>query len=265
MKRKQRIEHLYRQCSAQLDKQELEANEPSLQADVEACLQTNVSDFDRVLSKLELNPLTDDEITEVKFRLETRPKGVRPKDETLVIQADEGSRAEPWLQQSQREWGRWENYKEMLRDEGKPEAVILEHERAIDQALELTGDPLIHDARPTRKGLVMGNVQSGKTLNFIGLINKAIDAGYHTIVVLGGHMNELRSQAQVRVQEGLIHAHNRQGRIHQVSLPNIVTTPEDDFTPTLGRQPGSTLMQTPHIYVVKKMPGRLDNLLHFFE
>jgi hypothetical protein len=67
------------------------------------------------------------------------------------------------------------------------------------------------------------------------------------------------------VQEGLIHAHNRQGRIHQVSLPNIVTTPEDDFTPTLGRQPGSTLMQTPHIYVVKKMPGRLDNLLHFFE
>ena len=265
MKLKQRIEHLYKQCSAQLDRQELVANEPLLQTDVEACLQTNVLDFDAVLSKLDLDPLTDHEITKVKYLLESRPKGVRPKDETLVIKADEGSRAEPWLQQSQREWKRWENYKEMLRNEGKPETVILEHERAIDQALELTGDPLIHDARPTRKGLVMGNVQSGKTLNFIGLINKAIDAGYQTIVVLGGHMNELRSQAQIRVQEGLIHAHNRHGRMHEVLLPNIVTTPEDDFTPTLSRQPGSTLMQTPHLYVVKKMPGRLDHLLHFFE
>ena len=52
---------------------------------------------------------------------------------------------------------------------------------------------------------MMGNVQSGKTLNFIGLLNKALDVGYHTIIVLGGHMNELRAQAQDRIDAGVIH------------------------------------------------------------
>ena len=33
----------------------------------------------------------------------------------------------------------------------------------------------------------MGNVQSGKTQNYLGLINKAMDAGYK-IILLGGHI-----------------------------------------------------------------------------
>jgi len=52
--------------------------------------------------------------------------------------------------------------------------------------------------------LVMGNVQSGKTQNYIGLINKAMDSGYKVIILLGGHMNNLRKQTQVRVDEGVI-------------------------------------------------------------
>ena len=50
----------------------------------------------------------------------------------------------------------------------------------------------------------MGNVQSGKTQNFIGLLNKAADVGYKIIIILGGHQNELRKQTQIRLDQGLM-------------------------------------------------------------
>ena len=45
----------------------------------------------------------------------------------------------------------------------------------------------------------MGLVQSGKTSNFTGLINKAADAGYKIIIVLSGLHNNLRAQTQIRI------------------------------------------------------------------
>ena len=56
----------------------------------------------------------------------------------------------------------------------------------------------------SRKGLVMGNVQSGKTQTYIGVVTKAADAGYKVIVVLAGLHNNLRSQTQVRLDEGFL-------------------------------------------------------------
>ena len=35
-------------------------------------------------------------------------------------------------------------------------------------------------------GLLFGNVQSGKTAHYLGVINKAVDAGYKIIIVLAG-------------------------------------------------------------------------------
>ncbi len=47
-------------------------------------------------------------------------------------------------------------------------------------------------------------MQSGKTANYIGLICKAADAGYKLIVILAGIDNGLRSQTQLRVDEGFL-------------------------------------------------------------
>ena len=52
--------------------------------------------------------------------------------------------------------------------------------------------------------MVVGNVQSGKTANYIGLISKAADAGYKVIVVLAGILDDLRIQTQIRIEEGFI-------------------------------------------------------------
>ena len=54
-------------------------------------------------------------------------------------------------------------------------------------------------------GLVIGNVQSGKTANFTGLVARAADSGYNLIIVLsGGNFNDLRCQTQKRLFKDLI-------------------------------------------------------------
>ncbi|GMA15882.1 endonuclease [Deinococcus metallilatus] len=55
----------------------------------------------------------------------------------------------------------------------------------------------------SRRGMVVGDVQSGKTTSYVTLICAAIDAGYRNIVVLGGRTNDLRHQTQERVDLGV--------------------------------------------------------------
>lgn len=55
-----------------------------------------------------------------------------------------------------------------------------------------------------RRGLVIGDVQSGKTSTYTGLICKAADAGYRVIILLTGVTETLRSQTQKRMEEGII-------------------------------------------------------------
>ena len=54
------------------------------------------------------------------------------------------------------------------------------------------------------RGLVVGDVQSGKTSNYLGLITKAADAGYKVIFILTGTIESLRKQTQIRVEEGFV-------------------------------------------------------------
>ena len=65
--------------------------------------------------------------------------------------------------------------------------------------------------------MVVGQVQSGKTSNYTGLINKAADAGYKLIIVLAGMHDSLRSQTQIRIDEGFI------GRTTKRLIKNIQT------------------------------------------
>lgn len=56
-----------------------------------------------------------------------------------------------------------------------------------------------HPARTRMNGLVVGRVQSGKTRNYIGLMLKAFDEGYNTIIVLTSSNVELASQTEKRI------------------------------------------------------------------
>src|SRR5699024_2771629 len=54
------------------------------------------------------------------------------------------------------------------------------------------------------KGLVLGNVQSGKTANMAGLISMAADYGFNCFIVLSGMIENLRKQTQDRLVNDVV-------------------------------------------------------------
>ena len=98
----------------------------------------------------------------------------------------------------------WETYREYLKNDKQfsPNAVS-DLDKTTDLIMSSIEKPTREGAWDSR-GLVVGSVQSGKTSNFIGLLNKAIDAGYKKIIILSGLNNNLRQQTQLRVDEGLL-------------------------------------------------------------
>lgn len=78
----------------------------------------------------------------------------------------------------------------------------------IDIMEDATLKTLRHLSRDTRnigtvKGLVVGNVQSGKTANMAALMAMAADNGWNMFVVLSGMMTNLRLQTQKRLWNDL--------------------------------------------------------------
>ncbi len=74
-------------------------------------------------------------------------------------------------------------------------------DKSTTGTLTLMPAPLRQDY--SGRGLVMGYVQSGKTMNFMGLIAKAVDSGYNLVIVLSGVTNNLRDQTQARIARDL--------------------------------------------------------------
>lgn len=110
-----------------------------------------------------------------------------------------------WLQnRDQSNWHFSNRYKKFLLE--RPEFGELFTNKiyeAADAILSRLEDP--NRGGPWRRqGLVFGNVQSGKTTSYSALINKAVDAGYRIIIVLGGLNNNLRAQTQVALEENFI-------------------------------------------------------------
>ena len=105
------------------------------------------------------------------------------------------------------EWYFWDRYERYLIDEKGWERKVVK--TMGDDTLNILD--LMVDPRPDgslsgadRRGLVVADVQSGKTSNYIGLMARAADAGYRVIVVLSGIYNVLRSQTQIRIEEGFV-------------------------------------------------------------
>ena len=100
-------------------------------------------------------------------------------------------------------WNYSTRYFSYLESKGRPEKVISDTKASSLQILEKLGDP--YSVSPFYyKGLVVGNVQAGKTENFNAVINRAIDVGYKLIIVLSGLMEDLRYQTQSRISSDIV-------------------------------------------------------------
>ena len=98
----------------------------------------------------------------------------------------------------------WETYRDYLKNykQFSPDAVSA-LDKTTDIMMKNIENPFREGAWDSR-GLIVGSVQSGKTSNFIGFLNKAVDAGYKKIIILSGLNNNLRQQTQIRIDEGLL-------------------------------------------------------------
>jgi hypothetical protein len=97
----------------------------------------------------------------------------------------------------------WSRYREFLVGNGWPPLVTATLDRATDEFLDLLGDPA-EPAPWKRRGLAMGDVQSGKTATHAALICKAADAGYRMIILLTGMLENVRRQTQERLDAAFI-------------------------------------------------------------
>lgn len=182
-----------------------------------------------------------------------------------------------WLTSARKKnWPYWRRYRDYL--EAKlADAVVDGVDEATDDILALLEDPDRTDSWD-RRGLVVGHVQSGKTSNYTGLICKAADAGYKIIIVLAGMHNNLRSQTQVRLEEGFLGYETTVDRSPGMPIgvaefgddlkTNSATTRANngDFNRAIARHfHGISPEERPWIFVVKKQKTALTALLSWIQ
>ena len=158
-------------------------------------------------------------------------------------------RREPWLKDfranQKSKWEFWTRYAEYLEKQKKfAPSVILQLDELTDKVLDKLFNPQRSEIQIAKKGLVVGQVQSGKTANYTGLICKAADAGFNLIVVLAGIHNNLRSQTQNRIDEGFLgfdtqyeraYTMNKTTKIGVGLIPGFETAIANSYTTSLER------------------------------
>ena len=193
---------------------------------------------------------------------------------SIIQDNDEGAN---WLSEfrasGQCSFRLWSDYKRSLT---LPAPAIVEINRSTDYILNQLANPEM-SGNWYRAGLVVGHVQSGKTGNFLGLANKAMDCGYKIILVLTGMYNDLRSQTQCRIDKGVIgRVTNPDAQDYRktigvgkyVNHPNIINLTSSKLKGDFGSQKtdiGGVLSSAdPTIMVCKKNSSILSNILRLF-
>lgn len=204
---------------------------------------------------------------------------------TIVLTTDE-IKQNPWWDSFRKTEPRkleyWTRYYNYMR--GKPGWSI----KAVDDIDDSTDKVMNALANPKagieieRMGMVFGHVQSGKTAHYIGLINKAYDAGYQFIIILTGIHNSLRSQTQSRIDEEVLgyetstesmlrggFARNQIGvgighanEIHGTLLQTLTSRDEKG---DVSKKTLNNFMNPPYVIVTKKVASVLRNVIKYFE
>lgn len=218
-----------------------------------------------------LTPLSDAEAAETIAELQSK----------LAVKMDRGSFVKEknhvsWYYAAKGKinpqfWTRYSTY--LYKDAGFNSDVINSIDVATDEMMDLLSNP--NDIMSfQRRGLVIGDVQSGKTSTYLALMNKAADAGYHIIILLTGTIEKLRRQTQGRTDEGFVGldstAFNKNKDNVFVGVGNIdrsvsgwaVTSTTSDFnTATASKLSGQlSSISDPVVFVLKKNKSVLEKL-----
>ena len=152
----------------------------------------------------EESPLTQDQIEYLKLKV--FDEAYFKIDEEGYLLEDPSSVYAPWLDsnRSKINFEYWERYKKYLINEKKWNENLVNHiDEDSDKVLDKLGNPK-DSFSWCHHGLLIGNVQAGKTANYTAIINKAVDAGYQVIIILTGTTEILRHQTQGRIDNDFV-------------------------------------------------------------
>jgi len=211
------------------------------------------------------------DITDVRKALHAR-YSIHMEDGLRLI----GDEHEPWWKARQPALKPfyWERFRQLLVKRDFPPRVLNTLDRSTDEIIDLIGDPE-KDGRWSRRGLVVGQVQSGKTNAYTALTCKAADAGYRVIILLTGVLESLRSQTQRRLDEGFIGSDSAEllkqfpqpswigvGAIAPSRRPVVLTSRSQDFRKYTILNLGLSLaaLNEPVLVVLKKNKAVLEHL-----
>ena len=153
------------------------------------------------------------------------------------------------LQPSTDDKSSWQLYVEKLRKKGFTQESIDEIEITTNRILNLLNKKSVQ----VRKGLVVGNVQSGKTASMAALMAMGADQGWNTFIVLSGTIENLRKQTQARLLEDL----NEPGNLTWIALE----APSKSTIPRLQDLQLGEGSRSRYFNVTLKNKSRLKNLL----
>ena len=232
-------------------------------------------EIDEIVSQLYslpmFNKLNSEDIAKIKAQI-TAERSITLEAGALI----ENGKHEKWFlnkkaELSMKYWNRYKRY--LLQDKRFQPEVVNSMDDIIDTLTDLLGDPDT-EKEFLRRGLILGDVQSGKTANYIGLICKAADTKYKVIVLLTGTIEKLRKQTQLRLDEGFIGLDSAAmikqldnveigvGKFDPSLHAMVLTSTTDDFKAQTARNLGFNLrtVNEPVLFVVKKNVSILKRL-----
>ena len=168
----------------------------------------------------------------------------------------------------------WTRYKDYLIDKKhfSPSIVSILGDDTLDKKLMkyIVNPKAEYSAPVLKRGLIIGDVQSGKTSTYIGFICKAADAGYRVFILLTGTIESLRRQTQERVEEGFIgidmSANNTGGKRIGVGedkkpiLAMALTSRTSDFTGNSNKIAVALSDKDAVVFIIKKQKNVLSKL-----
>ena len=160
-----------------------------------------------------------------------------------------------WVNTINTDWFYWSQYKNLLiYDKHWVTSVVDKIDEDSTSILNRLGNP--NQPEFSKKGLVIGHVQAGKTANYTALINKALDVGYKIIIVMAGTLETLRAQTQKRFS---IFKNDNAHVIH------LITNAHHDFNRRDTYRNGGIPSQQPLLLIIKKNKDTLHSVLTWFK
>lgn len=143
----------------------------------------------------------------------------------------------------------WSIYRQSLEKKGISEEDIEYTESVADKVVNN-----LKLEKGSSKGLVIGNIQSGKTANMGAVISKAADMGFNYFIVLTGTIEKLRKQSQMRLLHDL--ADER-----WIGLEHLKPDMEDNNS-SLSKL---DIDENKYLTFVLKQPSRLTGLIEWIK